>query len=106
MKEMFGMERTFDKSFISELMLFNRQRINELIPNKEEFISKSNSIITHSCFPSEYETYGNYIHANYQNTYGYKLIKISPWFLFTKFEGTVEEFIASQKDSIFDILSL
>lgn len=106
MKEMFGMEKGFDMSFISEIMLFNRQYINELIPNKEEFINKSNSIITQQCFPSEYELYGNHIYINHKEKYNYKQIKSSPLFLFTKFEGTVEEFVLAHKNSKFDTLSL
>lgn len=106
MMSVFGIERTFDKSFISEMMLFDRSIINEVIPDKEEFISKSNSSITYECFPSEYELYGNYVYKNHREMYNYISIKMSPEFVFTKFEGSLEEFITSQKDSIFDILAL
>ena len=104
--EVFGMERTFDKSFISEMMLFDRSIINERISNKREFINRSNLSITYDCFPSEYELYGNYVYRDHREMYNYMPIKISPEFLFINFKGSLEEFITSQKDSVFDILSL
>lgn len=105
-KQMFELDRSFNESFISEIMFFDRKIINEMIPDKEAFIEKSNSIITTDCFLSEYETYGNYVHTNHRAMYNYCSVKISPKFLFEKFKGSLEEFIALQKDSIFDILTI
>jgi hypothetical protein len=103
---MFGMERTFDKSFISEMMLFDRLIISKIIPDKEEFVSRSNPLVTYECFPSEYELYGNYVYRDHREMYNYLSVKISPEFLFINFKGSLEEFITSQKDSVFDILAL
>jgi hypothetical protein len=103
---MFDLDRSFDKSFISEVMLFDRSILNEFISDKEEFIKKSNSVITIDCFPSEYEVYGNYVHTNYKEMYNYTFIKTSPQFLFKNFNGSLEEFILLQKDSIFNILNI
>ena len=67
--ELFNVDKKCSDSFISEIMLFDRELVNEMISTKfksnEEFILESNKIITNTCFLSEYELYGNYIYINY-----------------------------------------
>ncbi len=106
MKEMFGFEKSYDKSFISEIMMFDRKIVKEFIPNTTEFIEKSNYILEQDCFLSEYELYGNYVYINHKDKYNYKHIKMSPLHLYKNHKETLKKFIATHKKSNFDILSL
>jgi len=111
-KLMFGIDKEYIQySFISEMMLFDRDLIKEMIYSKftdyKDFIIGSNSVITNKCFISEYELYGNYIFKNHRDEYNYKkittptMINVKSW---SKIE--IEEYITKYKNSNFDILRI
>ena len=109
-KYLFNIGREINQSFISEIMLFERKFVNELLKrfeNKEKFIFESNKIINKDCFISEYELYGNFIYKNHKYDYNYKNIKYMenrntlPWTI-----KSLEDYIEKYKSFNFDILSI
>ena len=107
---LFGFPKFYNNSFISEIMLFDRNFISEMVLSKftniSDFITSSNNTLVIDCFISEYELYGNYIFNYHSDSYEYKDVSIAPRLMFDRFEGTLDEYIASQKDSKFDILNI
>jgi len=110
-KLMFDIVREYDYSFINDIMLFDRNIIKEMILTKfnniEDFIKKSNNIITNKCFISEYELYGNYVYKNHKNDYNY--IKLKTLKNYDQNDWTpeyIEKYIEKYKDSNIDILMI
>ncbi len=110
-EKLFDIGSEYGKSFINETMLFNRSLIVELIYPKfgsyENFLRESNSIITSTCFPSEYELYGNYIYKYYSMGYNYKTVRVlrEP----TRISWSKEElttYINKYKNSNIDMLTI
>ncbi len=110
-ERLFGIGNEYGKSFINEVMLFNRDLVNELIYSKfntkKAFIAKSNSIIDSTCFLSEYELYGNYIYKYHPMEYEYKVVRVArnP----RKISWSKEElvnYINQYKDSNIDMLTI
>jgi len=73
MKEKLNIDKKFNHSFISELMLFNRKYINEIFNKVNIFTTKK---IIELCYNStvnshisEYELYGNFIETYYPDLY-------------------------------------
>ena len=104
-KKLFNIDVCYNYSFVSEIMLFDRELIDKLLRSKfktnNDFIVNSNNIITTTCFPSEYELYGSYVRSNYRTLYGYKPIETINALTFKEFDITN---INSYKDSKFDII--
>lgn len=83
MKEVLNLDKVYPYSFISEIMLFQRWRIQHLIASLEvdetEFIdicvNKINEIGDNSSF-SEYELYGNYVMKTWPYDYKCKQLKV------------------------------
>jgi hypothetical protein len=109
-KIMFDIDREYEYSFINEIMLFNRNIINEMIltkfENNEDFIKKSNEIITSTCYISEYELYGNYVYKTNKEKYNYvKLFSLAlNKFLWS--DDDIIELIEKHKNIHFDILKI
>jgi hypothetical protein len=75
----FGINKVYDTSFISEIMMFNKDKIKEFLSSigycEESFLNKSLELIDSNCYISEFEFYGNMILSNYPNSYNFKNIK-------------------------------
>jgi len=77
----FKIKKNFNKSFISEIMLFDKKIINGYLNSinmdKYSFIELSIKLIDDSCYISEFEFYGNMVLENYPNLYDIKHISNS-----------------------------
>ena len=75
----FGINKVYATSFISEIMVFNKDKIKEFLSSighsEESFLNKSIELIDSNCYISEFEFYGNMILTNYPNSYNIKNIK-------------------------------
>lgn len=79
----YGIQKNFKRSFISEIMLFNKSIINDFLSEKnmdrESFIENSIKLIDNDCYISEFEFYGNMVLQNYPELYGFKNIINQPY---------------------------
>lgn len=83
LKRLFNLDRTYPHSFISEMMLFKRSVIKQMLEeyqmSKEEFfnqcVEEINRVNNPSGF-SEYELYGNYVAKNFPDLYSYQPINV------------------------------
>lgn len=77
--KIFNVGRSYNHSFISEIMLFDKNIIDNMISStnfNRKNIYDFMAINTDSnCHLSEYELYGNYVEINYPNFYEKKYIK-------------------------------
>jgi hypothetical protein len=75
----FGINKLTNVSFISEIMMFNKDKIREFLNfighDSNSFLSKSIELIDKDCYISEFEFYGNMILTKYPNSYNFKNIK-------------------------------
>lgn len=75
----FGIYKKYDKSFISEIMLFDKKIINNFLSriglSKSQFFLQSNKIINSNCYISEFELYGNLIQSYHKDEYNIKNIE-------------------------------
>ena len=71
----FGIDKIYEQSFISEIMMFNKSKIKDYLIsinyNTEKFLEKSIEIINENCYISEFEFYGNMILSKYPNLYNF-----------------------------------
>jgi len=110
-KTLFNIDKKYNSSFISEIMLFDMTLVNEMLLTKfkdhDDFINESNKIITNTCYLSEYELYGNYIYDKHTNEYNYKKIKSSPFVILNNLtDSGIEEYLSKMKDYNFDIIKI
>lgn len=81
-KEVFGLEKVVNFGFVTELMMFNRKIINELISKKfesiDEFIKETNRNLEIGNILSEYELYANYVLTYHPDNYSVQVISITP----------------------------
>lgn len=78
-KKYFDLDKVFEFSFISELMLFNRKIILEMfkkinLNSTQDIINFFYNTTTEDEHLSEFELYGNYVMKNYPNMYQIKRI--------------------------------
>jgi hypothetical protein len=77
-KNMFDLVKDTRYSFINDIMIFNRNIINEMILSKfksiEDFIVQSNQNIDTGNILSEYELFGTFITKNYSEKYNIKFV--------------------------------
>ena len=81
-EKMFNFGKVYKSSFISELMFFKKDIVNDLLNrigvDKYGFFDKSVNILNKmnvDAGMSEYELYGNYVTKYFNNSYNYKNIK-------------------------------
>jgi hypothetical protein len=77
-----NVKKVFNKTFISEIMMFNRHYIKELfsmnnLNTKEDILEFMYKNINENSHLSEYELYGNFIHQHHPDEYEIK--EISSW---------------------------
>ena len=111
LKELLGLNRIYNHSFINEIMLIDRDVIRDILKNfnndYNNFIDKSISKLNNSSFLSEYELYGNYTMYKFPDKY--EIIKLK-----TELNGKnsfwsksdIENLIERNKNSDYDIISL
>jgi len=80
--KMLNLERTYNHSFISEFMMYNKNIVKDMVYKSNcntinEFINKSYDIIDNNCYPADYELYGNFCYKYYKNDYIIKKINVS-----------------------------
>ena len=81
-KQMLNIGREYNYSFISELMMYNKNVVRDMILksnclNVQEFIQKSYNIISKECYPADYELYGNFFYKYYLNNFSTNTITTS-----------------------------
>jgi hypothetical protein len=104
----FGISKLYEKSFISEIMVFDKTKIREFLSKiditTDLFLEKSNNIIDQNCYISEFEFYGNMIFKYYNGSYNIKNINTMLNGKHNKWEDyEIENLINSNKN--FDIIS-
>jgi hypothetical protein len=114
MRQMFGFGRTFDHSFINEIMFFKREYIIDMVNSIGmgviDFMDKSIDLINKinhktSSF-SEYETYGNWIVENKPESYDFKVLKCKTMGKSSQYSITDIERLIKQYKKDYDKLSL
>lgn len=82
-KMLCGLEKSYDHSFISEMMLFKRGIIEHLLFHEKKGIKsfldrcvQCINIVNNGSGFSEYEFYGNYVTKNWKSLYHYKKINV------------------------------
>lgn len=110
-KLLFDFSGVYEKSFVNEIMLFDRRIVNEMISSKfktqEDFIIESNKIINPTCLISEYELYGNYIYSSHRDSYNYKMTSTLRFNKFSKWlPADIEAYIIKYVDSNYSLLTI
>jgi hypothetical protein len=76
--ENFGIKKIYERSFISEIMLFNKKIIRRFLEDSnltvDSFINKSIEIINDNCYISEFEFYGNMVLKYYPDLYDFTIL--------------------------------
>lgn len=72
--------REYDHSFISEFMMYDKTKIKDLLNKAEcedsnDFIEKLILNIDESCYPADYELYGNFLYKYYKDKMLFKKLK-------------------------------
>lgn len=72
-----GIGREYNHSFISEFMMYNKDKVNEMIKksgckDKYEFLELVYNSVDGSCYPADYELYGNFCYKYYPNEFDVK----------------------------------
>ena len=104
----FGISKLYEKSFISEIMVFDKRKIREFLSKiditTDLFLEKSNNIIDKNCYISEFEFYGNMILKYYNDSYNIKNLNTMLSGKHSRWEDyEIEYLISSNKN--FDIIS-
>lgn len=72
-EKVFNVKRTYNHSFISEIMLFDKHIVENMIMgvghNRNSIYDFMSSNTDRNCHLSEYELYGNYVEINYPDKY-------------------------------------
>jgi hypothetical protein len=77
-KSVFNIGREYNFSFISEIMLINKNVVENMLTsincNRDNFFYKFENYISRQCHLAEYELYGNYVYKNFPDMYSFKNI--------------------------------
>jgi hypothetical protein len=71
----FGIEKVFPYTFINDFMVFNQKICQEMTGPPIDFFEKMNMLMSETCYPAEFEMYGNFVMNKYPNLYGIKYQK-------------------------------
>lgn len=77
MKKVFDLEKQVDYSFISDITMFNRFYLREIIPSDNWLLEKCNEYLSEDCLIGEPEIYGNYLAKYYPFSFDLKDINVS-----------------------------
>jgi len=80
-KKIANIGREYNHTFICEFMMYNKKKIIELLKISKcndvyEFIEKTYQYVTPSCYPADYELYGNFMYKYYKDELILKPIKV------------------------------
>ncbi len=114
MEKLLKLEKSYNFSFINEIMFFKREYINEILKklnvDSNGFFNMSVDILNdmnQDAGMSEYELYGNFVTKYFPNSYNYNHIKT---YLGGKYsiwnDQDVYNYIKSFEKSDFDIVSM
>jgi len=123
-KQILGYERSVNHTFLADMNFFDRTLIYEMLwlfkdDNSynsiseirkhlvNNFIEKSVSVITNSCYPSEADLYGNFVFKEYPDLYQIRQLKTDCKGKFGEWtKEEIEERINIMKNTDFDTFSL
>ena len=104
----FGINKIYDKSFISEIMFFNKKIIldylNDINYDVKKFIDKSIEIINENCYISEFEFYGNMILKKYPDLYNFTKINTKVFGKHSEWSNSEIEWLISHNNDL-DLIS-
>lgn len=114
MKDLVNLDRVYPHSFISEIMYFKKDIIDEIVSyvgvDEYAFFYKCVSYINEANDPSgfsEYELYGNFTTKYFPGLYQYEHIKVLSKALKRKWTNEeIQQYITSNKDQGFDLLTM
>jgi hypothetical protein len=81
-EKLMGLKREYDHSFISELMMYDKNKIKELL-NKcnchkvEDFLELLYNNVDSDCYPADYELYGNFCYKYFKDEYLFKKLNFN-----------------------------
>jgi hypothetical protein len=81
-KNVIGIDKKINYSFISEIMMYDKKNINKLLEyvnckNKEEFFDIIYKTVNENSYPADYELYGNFCLTVNPENFIFKNIKVS-----------------------------
>ena len=109
-----GLKRSYDHSFICEIMFFKRDIINMILEeiglDRYDFLNRCvemiNKVNNGSGF-SEYEFYGNYVTSRWPGAYQYKKIKVLHNKKYRKwYDEEIRQYVENNSHSDYDILTM
>lgn len=74
-----GIGREYNHSFISEFMMYNKLKVKEMIKKTgsksiDEFLELIYTTVDGTCYPADYELYGNFCYKFYPNEFEVKTL--------------------------------
>lgn len=78
-KQFLGIDKQYNYSFISEIMMFDKNIINHMLQKKQmsklDFINFCYETVNNGCYLSEQELYGNYVYYNYRDSTSFEKLQ-------------------------------
>lgn len=114
MKDLVNLDRVYPHSFISEIMYFKKDIIDEIVSyvgvDDYEFFSKCAAYINEADDPSgfsEYELYGNFTTKHFPDLYQYKHIKVLSKALKREWtDAEIRNYIEQNMNKEYDLLTM
>ena len=75
-KQYLDLEKQVPFTFINDFMMFDKNILEKMIPDKRKFVNDVNEIVSDTCLLSEFETYGNYVVKYFPEHYNMKQTKV------------------------------
>lgn len=88
LEKYFDLMKQVSFTFINDFMMFDKNILKKMIPDKRKFVKDINEIVSDECLLSEFETYGNYVVKYFPDRYHMKqtqvytrgkFLKEDPW---------------------------
>jgi hypothetical protein len=76
-EKLMGLKREYDHSFISEMMMYDKKKIKELIKKcdcekVDDFLNLVYDLVDKDCYPADYELYGNFCYKYFKDEFLFK----------------------------------
>ena len=75
-RQYLDLERQVPFTFINDFMMFDKNILKKMIPDKRKFVKDINEIVSDECLLSEFETYGNYVVKYFPDYYSMKQTQV------------------------------
>jgi len=109
MEKVWGLKKQVKFSFISDITMFNKKILREIVPSSRWLLEKCNQYLSDDCLIGEPEIYGNWLDKHYPASYNTVDVKVS---MYGKFvpdlyrSEEIEEILAKEKNTDNDIIAM